>query len=173
MTVRSYVDNVEYQRHSVHFFCMCSNKLWLCALVDNVEYQRHSVHLFCVCSNKLWLCALTLIMWSIITAMPMMKWAKLLGCVCVCVCVCVCMRAHINWLLITPLHNNVCQRVPLSFLVAKQPATLVRTMSPAGVLSLCAMNIKMKAHTPTRREVSIRARCVSDTPHYQHKSAQS
>ena len=54
----------------------------------------------------------------------------------------------------------MCQRVPLSFLVAKQPATLVRTMSPAGVLSLCAMNIKMKAHTPTRREVSIRARCA-------------
>ena len=25
---------------------------------------------------------------------------------------------------------------------------------------MCAMNIKMKAHTPTRREVSIRARCA-------------
>ena len=49
------------------------------------------------------------------------------------------------------------QGVSLLFL---EPATLVRTMSPAGVLSLCAMKIKIKAHTPTRREVSIRARCT-------------
>ena len=69
-----------------------------------------------------------------------------------------CVRACVRAFLVTPLRNNV--GVSLSFLVANQPATLVRTMSPAGVLSLCAMNIKMKAHTPTRREVSIRARCT-------------
>ena len=47
-----------------------------------------------------------------------------------------------------------------SYPPAEQPPTLVRTMSPAGVLSLCAMKTKIKAHTPTRREVSIMARCT-------------